>query len=258
VRPQQPFQPDDLEDLDVRLLSKAHAVVSMREVYAGNRHPDVIAVRHDVDDNPGSLKAAVSLAQWEAERGYRSTYYLLHDTSYWADTDRFRESVVTIGLAGHEVGIHVNGLAVALRTGRDAHAVLEAALAELRGYGVTVTGAVGHGDPLCPQLGFANDEQFTECARPKEGPPDRMLNGKHSVRISPRPLADFGLTYESVRLGRGHYNTDSGGKWYEPFDDTVAWWDTFHSLGGAQLAANQGSGQLHLLVHPDWWTEAFP
>lgn len=247
-----PFQADDLRSLD-ELLSKAHAVVSMREVHAGNRHYDCIGLRHDVDDNPGALEAAVKLARWEAERGYRSTYYLLHSAPYWTD-GRLQPAAEAIALLGHEIGLHANGLAEAIRTKRDQHEILEDALATLRGFGLKVSGVVGHGDPLCPKFDFANDEQFVECARPNLGAPDREVGG---VQIQPRTLASFGLDYESVRLERALYNTDSGGKWYAPWQETVAAFEATLQAGPAQVAGTRALGQLHLLVHPDWWTRAF-
>jgi hypothetical protein len=42
-------------------------------------------------------------------------------------------------------------------------------------------------------------------------------------------------------LSRGTYLSDSGGRWSQPFE---------------QIAAER-VGQLHMLVHPDWWGEAF-
>jgi hypothetical protein len=41
------------------------------------------------------------------------------------------------------------------------------------------------------------------------------------------------------------YNTDSGGKWYYPFSETIRAFNTM------------GDGQLHLLIHPDHWHQAF-
>jgi hypothetical protein len=125
----------------------------------------------------------------------------------------------------------------------------------LRGFGLHVNGVVGHGDPLCPKYNFANDEQFVECARPNLGAPDREI--ATGVRIKPRPLASFGLDYESVRLERALYNTDSGGKWYAPWEDTVAAFDRTISAGPAKVAGDRSLGQLHILLHPDWWCQAF-
>lgn len=252
-----PFTREDLAELG-EFYSTAHAVVSMREVLAGNRDPRVIAVRHDVDNHEQALATAVELARWEASHGWRSTYFLLHTARYWKD-GRWREAAETIALLGHEIGLHVDAVAYALEHGGDPHEIVEEALDQLRDAGHTVIGIVGHGNPLCHLAGFANDEQFTECVRHDMGAPDRTLRHKgRTLKLDPRPLSDFGLQYESIGLrcyegddGIMHtrpgqvYNTDSGRRWYYPFEETIA---AFNAIT---------DGQLHLLVHPDHWYPAF-
>jgi hypothetical protein len=261
MRARQPYGPDDLQDLDDRLLSQAFSVIAMQEVFAGNRHSDVIAMRHDVDDKH-ALATAANMAEWEAARGYRSTYYVLHSSPYWG-TPEFPRLLDRIASSGHEIGMHANALAESFRQKRDPDMILDEALATLRGYGYPVRGVVGHGDGLCNRDAaqgegwFANDEQFVECARPKDGLPDREITrGNITRKLRPRPLSDFGFDYEVVRLGRGSTNTDSGGKWYYPFDQTVAEFAAMTNGGSAARAAKP-FGQLHMLVHPDWWQQAF-
>lgn len=263
MRHREPYDRTDLDELDQRLLSQAFSVIAMQEVYAGNRHADVIAMRHDVDAGH-ALGVAADMAEWEAERGYRSTYYILHSSPYWGTKD-FPRLLERIASAGHEIGMHTNALAESFRQNRDPDLILEDALRTLRSFGYPVRGIVGHGDGLCNRDAapgepwFANDEQFVECARPKDGAPDRLITrGSISRRLAPRPLADFGLDYEAVRLGRGFTQTDSGGKWYFEFDATVAEFTAVTTDGPAALASRPlGHKQLHLLVHPDWWTNAF-
>ena len=231
----------DLERLDALLLAPARAVVSMRQVHDGATDDDIVGMRHDVDDNPGSLATAVRMAIWEAERGYRSTFYLLHSASYWQDEVTLRRSLEQIAGHGHEVAIHANAIAEALRYGGDPDDILQCAIDQLRSYGHSVTGVVGHGDPLCRQAGFVNDEMFTECARPAMGAPDRFVTyGGRRIRIAPRPLADFGLAYNAIWLPRGRTLSDSGGVW--------------NVLPGT-LAG--GPGQLHILQHPDHYVGCF-
>lgn len=236
-----PFLAEDLRELDERLLSRADEVVAMREIHAGERDPLVIGLRHDVDN---TFEPCLQLARWEAERGYRATYFVLHDSPYWEDPG-LESGLSEIASHGHEVGLHANALAVALETGRDPAEILLSALDRLRGWGHRVNGVVAHGDALCYEANFVNDELFEECVRPEYGAHDRVLqvNGRQ-VRIRPVPLAEFGLEYESLRLGRALYLSDSGGKWNEPFH-TMA--DRFPSV----------LGQLHVLQHPCWWTQAF-
>lgn len=256
---QAPFTNTDLDELDTGLLANASAVIAMQEVYAGNRDHRAIGMRHDCDAGH-SLATAVRMAEWEAARGYRSTYYVLHTSPYWTDP-RFPHMLENIAIAGHEIGIHTNALAEALRTGRDPDCILSEALQTLRGYGFPVRGVAGHGDPFCNrdrgegEITFANDEQFVECARPGEGEPDRVITrGNITLKLAPRPLADFGLDYEAlhVALPRPWRMSDSGGRWQHPNEQTYQWQvDQFNSR-------TVQDRQFHLLVHPDWWGQAFP
>lgn len=255
MRANAPFRRADLEEFDERLLSRASAVVAMQEVHAGNRRPDVIGMRHDCDAGH-SLATAVKIAEWEAERHYRATFFVLHTSPYWRYPE-FRESCERIAVLGHEIGLHVDCLAEALKTGRDPYLILEDALDELRSYGLPVRGVVGHGNPICyrdkaeDEPGFANDEMFVEHDR---GDQNRLLwRGEHRLQLSPRPLADFGLDYDALWAGLPYpfRCSDSGGKWLNPgFEECV---DNFT----AYRAGGPGARQLHFLWHPDHWLHAF-
>jgi hypothetical protein len=244
LREHAPFQYADLEELHTELFSRADRVVPMRDVFKGDTGSRVIGLRHDVDDNPGSFHTALRMAEWEFERGYSSTYYLLHDSHYWdewlPEAPRFEE-------LGHEVGIHVNAIAEALRQRRDARAILSEALSALRGTGVRVVGCVAHGDSLCQTARFVNDEMFSESPRPAYGKPDRMISdGQVAHPLHPISRRAFQLEYDANWLSRGDYISDSGGRWNprpDSFDRAVAHWSE--------------AGQLHMLIHPDWWSEAF-
>jgi hypothetical protein len=232
------FGPADLERVE-ELLEGALAVVPMRRVYEGMTDEHVIGLRHDIDDNVGALETAVKIALWEHERGYRSTFYFLHTASYFDRMDALEHAVDTIAACGHEIGIHANAIAAALRVGGDPDHILAEGLWRLRGFGHPVVGVAAHGDEMCHRCGFVNDEQFVECPRPECGEPDRLLRfDGHTVRLTPRRLASFGLRYDTHRLPHGRYLSDSGGRWNEPFP-------------------GYGSGQLHMLWHPDWWSKAF-
>lgn len=235
----------DLAELDHRILSRADAVVSMLEVHRGAIADDVIGLRHDVDDNAGSLDTAVELALWEHRRGYRSTYFILHTASYWLRDDLPR-CLDVIAAHGHEIGIHANAIPAALNDGGEPAEILTAAIDQLRRWGHPTVGVAPHGDQLCydaaSHVRFVNDEIFTECARPDMGAPDRTITHGHaSVTLKPQPLAAFGLEYETYRLPHSRYLSDSGGRWNIPLEQAAA-----------------GDGQLHILQHPDWWSKAFP
>lgn len=230
----------DLAELE-GLLSGASAVVAMVDVHRGATGADVIGMRHDVDDNAGALDTAVRIAAWEADRGYRATFFLLHTAGYW-QRDDFPACVAAIAGAGHEIGIHANAIPAALDNCAAPAEILAAALGQLRGLGHKVVGVAPHGDERCYRpdgtILFVNDELFSECGRPELGAPDREL--APGFRLEPRPLAWFGLEYETYRLPKRRYLSDSGGEWSVPPG----------SLAG-------GDGQLHVLWHPDWWAEVF-
>lgn len=242
MRSAAPFGRDDLAELDEQLLARADEVVAMREIAAGEHDPLVIGLRHDVDN---TLEPCVQLAAWEAERGYRATFFILHHAPYWQSPE-LQPTLERIVELGHEIGLHTNALAVALETGEDPAQILADAAGRLRDWGHDVSGVVGHGDPLCHAVKFVNDELFIECARPEMGAADRLLShAGRTVRLQPRPLAEFGFAYESYRAGaRQMYLSDSGGMWNLPF---------------AQVAEAFPSpfGQLHVLLHNCWWVEAF-
>ena len=237
-----PFRPKDLESLDK--LYSAHGTIPMRDVYLGDHDPLTIAVRHDVDDNEDSLATACEMAAWEKDRGYRTTYFFLHSASYWKSS--FGMVARYFSDLGHEVGIHCNALAEQIRTGRYAEDILKDALAELRLCGSEVIGTVAHGDELCRHNGvvrFVNDEMFVECARPELGSAVRRIEGTN-VTLLPVPLSWYGLSYDSNHLPRKYYASESGATWSAPWSDIQRW-------------AAAPDGQLHLLIHPDWWGGAF-
>jgi hypothetical protein len=242
VREREPFQYADLEELHTELFSRADRVVPMRDIHKGDTDANVIGLRHDVDDNIGSFWAALRMAEWEFEHGYSSTYFLLHGSHYWGP--EMFEQVPQFEELGHEVGIHVNALAESLRIRQDPHAILAEALSELRASGVRVAGCVAHGDPLCHSSHFVNDELFTESRRESYGPADRMLvHERVAVHIAPMSRRAYQLEYDANWLRRGDYISDSGGQWSQSFSEVCAAWPE--------------RGQLHLLIHPDWWVDAF-
>jgi hypothetical protein len=231
-----PFQPSDLADLDV-LLDKGWMVAAMEDIHDGLDHPQVIGMRHDVDN---SIAPAVQLAEWEAERGYRSTYFILHTAPYWDDKETMKAALEAIAECGHEIGFHINAITAAIATGEDPAEITDEAIEELRGYGYPVRGVVAHGDPACYVHNYVNDELFLESPRPSYGPPNRQVGG---IDLHPVSRADFGFDYDPNWLHRGCYLSDSGGHWSQPFDQLDAGFPF--------------EGQLHILQHPDWWNEAF-
>lgn len=233
------FGPADLDALET-LYETAAYVRPMGDITQYG--PRVIGLRHDVDN---FIEPALMMARWEAERGYRSTYFILHTAPYWSRKRELHSALHELAELGHEVGFHVNALAESIRTGRDPVPIVAEALAELRSSGHAVRGVVAHGDPACYLNGrvrFVNDEMFTESPRPEYGAADRVIEGTYR-KLSPVSRAMFGLEYDPNWLPRAEYLSDSGGRWSKPF----------HEVAGRFPY----DGQLHMLVHPDWWGGAF-
>jgi hypothetical protein len=209
----------------------------MCDVYTGDTFADFIGLRHDCDN---VIEPAVHMAEWEAARGYRSTYFILHTAPYWHDEPLLRASLERIAELGHEIGIHSNAVVESVRTGAPPAEILSRAIEELRGYGFTITGTVAHGDPGCydgrGRVRLVNDEMWAECVRDTRAP--------ERFGFIPIPLAALGLEYDANWLPRGKYLSDSGGQWSAPGFDAVA-------------AGFPYDGQLHVLQHPDWWGAAF-
>lgn len=239
----EPFQPSDLDELD-ELLDRANAVVAMEDLLRPDiaRLPDVIGLRHDVDN---AISPAVEMAQWEAERGYRSTYFILHTAPYWQEKETLCAALEVISECGHEIGFHLNAITAAIETGRDPAAITAEALGELRAYGYEVRGVVAHGDQACYQYDFVNDELFLESRRRKDDSWTRMIGGRSGrVHLQPVSRLAFGFTYDPNWMPRGEYLSDSGGEWSQPFEQVAARFP-------------DETGQLHVLQHPDWWSAAF-
>ncbi len=236
MRAHDPFLPDDLAELG-RFYEQASAVVTMEDVADGLTDRYALGLRHDVDN---FIEPAVQMAEWEHARGHRSTYFILHTAPYWNDKALLEGSLERIAGCGHEIGFHVNAITEAIRTGRDPLEIVAEAVEELRGYGYPVRGVVAHGDEACYQHNFVNDELFTESARPSYGAPDRQVG---PIRLASVSRAVFGFEYDPNWLPRGDYLSDSGGRWSQPFETVMAAFPT--------------RGQLHMLVHADWWREAF-
>lgn len=231
-----PFQPSDLEELD-ELLDQADAVVTMAEIADGNHGSRVIGMRHDVDNE---IMSSVAMAEWEERRGYHSTYFILHTAPYWQDKSRLQSALIAIHGLGHEIGFHLNAITEAIQAGGDPLDIAQDAVDELRSYGYPVRGVVAHGDNACYDHHFINDEIFTESRREGYGRADRIVGG---VPLQPVSRTALGFDYDPNWMSRGEYLSDSGGKWSQPFDEVAS-----------RFSVN---GQLHMLVHACWWSEAF-
>jgi hypothetical protein len=129
--------------------------------------PGTVVLRHDVDHN---LDYAIRLAEWEAERGYRATYYVLPTAWYWWERSTVPNLRRLVSL-GHEVGIHNDSVAEAYRQGyiepvdgsglpaghcEKAAEILKAQIDQVRDLGIRVSGTSAHGSPLWREAGITN------------------------------------------------------------------------------------------------------
>jgi hypothetical protein len=204
---------------------EGRAVVPMRSFARGDGDT---ALRHDVDSR---LESALELAELEAARGLRATYFVLHTAPYWDEGDlvpRLRR----LQELGHEIGFHNDLVTVERVHGGDARTALEESLARLREAGIEVTGSAAHGSPWCHRLGFHNNYVFAGWDEPQPGFPSRDV----PERLDP---AEFGLEYEAYHVPHDAYFSDSsfvGGRRAHPGDFPL-----------------EPGRRTILLVHPDHW-----
>jgi hypothetical protein len=245
------FGASDLEALE-RFVRTASAVVTTRELATMPRdsRAHVLAIRHDMDHE---LENSVRFAEWEAARGIRASYFVLHTDWYWGDQPDRPSGFMLRGLEriarlGHEIGVHNNAIAAALTRGGDPAEILQTAITALRREGFDVAGSVAHGDRVCHIAGFINSELFMECPDPESGPPDRTIvyidpdtGASSEVVLQPVPMATFGLEYEAGYVGRIPYLSDTGGHWNGPPENI------------ARVFA-EGPQPVQILAHPVWWT----
>jgi hypothetical protein len=248
------FGPRDLAVI-ANMLDHVDDAVPLAEAYQRREQwPErFVALRHDMDHD---VENSVRMAHWEAEHGFRSTYFVLHTDWYWGDGGPANPSPFVLraldeiaGL-GHEIGVHNNAVTEALLTGRPPADVLGDVLEALRGHGLTVTGTAGHGDSVARQANYINFEMFAECPHPEGLAADRELEFRdpstgavHRLRLEPVSMSELGLEYEAYFLGNTRYLSESEGRWNHQLQEFVA---TYLREGGF----------LQVLTHPTHWAFA--
>jgi len=214
-----------------------------------------LLIRHDVDhDN----RTAIKMGEWEAERGLRSTYCLLHTAWYYGPlvNGRYHHSKELIECAtklhelGHEINFHNNLVVTFLKEGVDPVELLESELEFFRDkLGIPVTGTSTHGDKLCREYNFRNWELFKECCDERFGGPreikHRIKNGERVVGLGKYSMFDFGLEYEGYDVMRDIYHTDSGGNQRTRQNARGR-----RPFGRKDITKSEIVG---VLTHPIWW-----
>ena len=193
------------------------------------------------------------IGEIEAARGYRASFYMLHTDWYFRaepsgpPSTYLLDACHRLASLGHEVAIHNNAIAAALRWGGQPAEILERDIAYLRSSGFDIDGSVAHGEQLCHTVAFVNSEVFVECPRPMLGEPDRTLRYEDpatgattEIALRPVPMAEMGLEYEAGYIGHSSYLSDSSGTWHRPIEEVH---EQFVDAGGL----------LQVLTHPIWW-----
>ena len=100
------FSLDGYRGLLDRLSSRGYKTITFSEVDPGAPPSALCLLRHDVDASTG---LALRLAELEAERGVRSTYFvMIRSTLYNAFSRQAFEDVRRMVQLGHEVGLHID------------------------------------------------------------------------------------------------------------------------------------------------------
>ncbi len=234
-----------------------HVNLTYKEAITGGeaRGRKILIIRHDVDHD---LETAMRIAKWEHERELRATYCILHTAEYYGEFNddstmvRHKEVVdccCELQALGHEINLHNNFGALALRLGRDPITLLRRELMFLRMNGVDVVGTSTHGDKLCRDLDFRNFELFHECVYEARGGPRVVCHEQSRIELGITPLSALGLTYEAYDIPRDIYTSDSGGK-LKTHEGT---------LGRAGKSRHEFNDRypysqiVGVLTHPVWW-----
>lgn len=214
----------------------------------------IMLIRHDIDHD---LENAVKIARWEADKGIRSTFCILHTAWYYGrlENQRYRHSdflvnsIKEIKEFGHEINFHNNLIALSLRNGLDPANLLESELEFYDQLGVSITGTSTHGDELCRELNFRNWEIFEDCCDEKFGGPRIIQNsiGADLFRceVGAVEMKTFGLEYEAYDISKDVYHTESGGNMRI----------RENTFGRRPFGRREGDGSsvCGILTHPIWW-----
>jgi hypothetical protein len=219
-------------------LAQGYALVSLEswlaepEIHAGR---DVVVVRHDVDQCPGS---AVRMAAIEAELGVRSTWYFRWRTAQPAVVAEIRD-------AGHEIGLHFETLTRELLR---------------RGLGA------GDAEALIPEARLLLREELAAFAE-RHGPArstcphgDTRIRGVHNgILLRGEDLATYGVRWEA-NAAVGRYPLDV---WLTDRSTAEGRWKD--GLDPIDLLIDRRSPIL-AVVHPNnwvsgpglWWDRVLP
>lgn len=188
-----------------------------------------IIMRHDVDD---LLERSVAMAEVEAQFKVKATYFILNTAPYWSknywDLMRYIQSL------GHEIAWHNNVITQWLKCNKT-HTVdflITEVLMQFMENGFEIKGSASHGDGMCYQYNYVNNQAFTQF--PKIG-----LNGKpNTLEYEQVDMHSYGLEYEAYAIPRDVYLSESGKKWRSKIKESDL---------------ENESNRTIILIHPQHW-----
>ena len=172
-----------------------------------NPNKNVIAIRHDVDDR---IDKARRMALLEHDMGVFSTYFLLTTHPYYVDGKFHANYIYQLG---HEVGLHLD-LATVSAVGRmNAHKYIIENIMNLGRIGMEIKGVSAHGSELARQMKFKGWEYFYDYAEREYSIRFEDEKGEfETLTMGVHPLAEYGLTYDAIKLEKPNYISDSHGE----------------------------------------------
>lgn len=221
------FGRQDFRKLDT-LLASAKDTMTMHEVAHGYTAQTYIGIRHDVDHN---IEHALKFAKWEAARGYRSTYFVLHTAWYYQYKKKLYRCMSEMIDLGHEIGIHHNAVGMLY---------LKHKLAPVDGSALPAGFCREAAEILMYEIELLNDAGFIirGCAAHGAGIPEVSNMDLWAAGYT---TEDFGLEYEAYHLHRNaYYVTDNRGVWTSE-----------HNM--PEEPQLHPGYQLHLSMHPCHW-----
>lgn len=245
--------------------------VRMHEVL-GESEP-CFFIRHDVDHD---LDFALHIAEAEASRGYRATYFLLPPGSY-EKVDNYYGTLENNTIVhapdlldkcrrlvdlGHDLGLHNDMVSMALTARKNPADLIAREVDYFDRHQLTLKGTASHGNPLARELQYNNRELFQSCIRKGWVPGRTICYNDWQVTLHSLKLEEFGFQYEAYSLPRDSRISESGGKWggkilgyqidrqkmFEQFD-----LDEFRGII-SRLTPDSGVKTMQVMTHPCHWT----
>lgn len=180
------------------LADKRNRLLPLRELWqATDPQRRLVGLRHDVD---ADLLMALRVARHNARFGAASSVYVLHTAPYYGHlangvffrNPEVRRHLEGLIIAGCEIGLHADPLALELAHGIDGAMAIEQELSYLRSVGAGVVGTAAHNSG--PVYGAENFEIFRGrnlWRRPV------VQGAKHTARLGVLDERRLGLAYEA-------------------------------------------------------------